>query len=378
MDIFWCVRAVVVGAVFLLLFRGAASARVCADLFSSGKFERALDVLPPELVRINFENPYERGILASPISSDPAENLEAVRQGVFFWRQREVNGQVVSHYRPTQRGILKVEVLEKRLRELGRPRSQVRKTLLWPAGQPFPGDEAWDLKSGALREKAVRIVEANPQVYLTLDEIKNSPHWQPAYRRKKMNEIVDGLKFVVTWNQDPFGVIERCARSRRAEGYQENWLTADVVRYYQHVHRLGLLQSFEIWDPSDLVDGRPRMVGGTFGLLVDNFFVGESVFRDHAEVNSASTGVGSKWRYPELGMVAIFYSTSFLKALGIRWMDVQTTSSNFSVNLGAEDISEVDFESLLRDARFHDDGTPREAIIPRREHWDLMGHPQFN
>jgi leucyl/phenylalanyl-tRNA--protein transferase len=86
---------------------------------------------------------------------------------------------------------------------------------------------------------------------------------------RRMRRALRRSDAVITFNRDFDAVIDACAGPRRSQ--QGTWITADMQRAYQHLHRLGWAHSIEIWD-----DG--RLTGGVYGLAIGKAFFGESMF----------------------------------------------------------------------------------------------------
>ena len=71
-------------------------------------------------------------------------------------------------------------------------------------------------------------------------------------------------------------VMVECA-SNRSDG---NWITDEFLGSYGRLHALGAAHSVEVWDGA-------RLVGGLYGVRINGFFAGESMFhraRDASKV----------------------------------------------------------------------------------------------
>src|SRR5438093_3530295 len=84
-------------------------------------------------------------------------------------------------------------------------------------------------------------------------------------------------RFEVTINQDFAGVIRGCA-DRPGEG---TWITADMIRAYETLHRLGYAHSLEVWQGTQLA-------GGIYGVAIGGFFAGESMFRRRPDASKVA------------------------------------------------------------------------------------------
>ncbi|MCB0014961.1 MAG: leucyl/phenylalanyl-tRNA--protein transferase, partial [Anaerolineales bacterium] len=73
-------------------------------------------------------------------------------------------------------------------------------------------------------------------------------------------------------------VMRACARS--APGREDTWISEEFVEVYSQLHEAGFAHSVESWQ-----DG--RLVGGLYGVAINSFFAGESMFsqaRDASKV----------------------------------------------------------------------------------------------
>jgi leucyl/phenylalanyl-tRNA---protein transferase len=93
---------------------------------------------------------------------------------------------------------------------------------------------------------------------------------------RRLRRTVRSGKFDVTVNRDFAGVIRGCA-DRPGEG---TWITPEMIRAYEELHRLGHAHSVEAWHGGVLA-------GGVYGVAVGGLFAGESMFtrvRDASKV----------------------------------------------------------------------------------------------
>ena len=93
------------------------------------------------------------------------------------------------------------------------------------------------------------------------DEIKVS---------KSMQKIIIKNKFVITENKAFKEVIYNCKSIDRKDGFG-TWITDDMEQAYINLHKKGSAKSIEIWLDNELV-------GGLYGLEINNIFCGESMF----------------------------------------------------------------------------------------------------
>ena len=94
---------------------------------------------------------------------------------------------------------------------------------------------------------------------------------------KSMQKIIDKKVFTITENTNFEAVIYNCKNIDRKDGFG-TWITNDMEQAYINLHRKGIAKSVEVWCKDELV-------GGLYGLEINNIFCGESMF---SKVSNAS------------------------------------------------------------------------------------------
>ncbi len=120
-------------------------------------------------------------------------------------------------------------------------------------------------------------------------------------------------------------VIRACARSKTRKGQRGTWITRDMISAYIEFHRCGYVHSFEAYN------GKEELVGGMYGVLIDKFFAGESMF----------------YSQPNASKFALIEATRYLSNLGLTWMDVQTLTPLLQ-RFGAKEIPRAEFMEKLK------------------------------
>ncbi|QNM84688.1 leucyl/phenylalanyl-tRNA--protein transferase [Polaribacter pectinis] len=87
---------------------------------------------------------------------------------------------------------------------------------------------------------------------------------------KSMRKIINKNEFTITENTAFKEVIYNCKNIERKDGF-ETWITDDMEQAYISLHKKGIAKSIEIWQNKELV-------GGLYGLEINNIFCGESMF----------------------------------------------------------------------------------------------------
>jgi leucyl/phenylalanyl-tRNA--protein transferase len=119
-------------------------------------------------------------------------------------------------------------------------------------------------------------------------------------------------------------VIDHCSEMTNRVDQFGTWITPGMKLAYSALHQAGFCPSFESWRADTLI-------GGMYGVLIDNFFAGESMF----------------YREPNISKIAIIRAIEYLSERGISWMDCQMTTPLVE-QLGAEEIPREEYLELLR------------------------------
>jgi leucyl/phenylalanyl-tRNA--protein transferase len=138
---------------------------------------------------------------------------------------------------------------------------------------------------------------------------------------RRLQRTLRSDRFQVTVNHDFKSVIRGCAR--REEG---TWITPDMMRAYETLHRLGHAHSVEVWHKGGLA-------GGLYGVAVGSLFAGESMFS----------------RQSDASKVALVAVVERLRQRGFQLFDIQMLTEH-TARLGAIEIPRRQYLSRLRQA----------------------------
>ena len=94
---------------------------------------------------------------------------------------------------------------------------------------------------------------------------------------KSMQQVINRNTFTITTNTAFEDVIQHCANTNRKD-QDGTWITNDMQKAYINLHKIGIAKSVEVWQIKELV-------GGLYGLEINNIFCGESMF---SKVSNAS------------------------------------------------------------------------------------------
>jgi len=140
---------------------------------------------------------------------------------------------------------------------------------------------------------------------------------------KSMRSIFNKNSWRFTINQAFVEVVESCAVVPRP-GQEGTWLSEKFMLNFIQMHRLGRAHSFEVWEGDQLI-------GGTFGVMTGNVFVGESMF--HKRPNA------SKYAYIRMCQA--------LNEKGVDVVDNQIPTDHLA-SLGAVEEDRSEFLAILK------------------------------
>lgn len=119
-------------------------------------------------------------------------------------------------------------------------------------------------------------------------------------------------------------VIRACAAP--AFGREETWIDETIVDAYTRLHELGFAHSVEAWQAG-------RLVGGLYGVAINSFFAGESMF---SRVSNASQS-------------ALVHLVARLRQRGFLLLDAQFMTDHLR-RFGAVEISRAAYRRRLAQA----------------------------
>jgi leucyl/phenylalanyl-tRNA--protein transferase len=138
---------------------------------------------------------------------------------------------------------------------------------------------------------------------------------------KSMAKVLKSGEFAITFNEAFREVIVNCAKVGRKD-QPGTWITKEMQDAYINLHEKGYAKSVEVWE-----DG--VLVGGLYGVEVDDVFCGESMF---SLVSNAS----------KTALIWLCQTNRF------KLIDCQLPNDHL-MSLGAEMISRQQYEEFLKD-----------------------------
>jgi len=153
----------------------------------------------------------------------------------------------------------------------------------------------------------------DPRMILYTDKFKVS---------KSFKSFLKKINYKVTFNKDFEFVINSCANIKRIN-QKGTWITEGLIKSFIDLHKMGKAISVEVWVDDDIV-------GGLYGLDLDDIFCGESMFSKSSNASK----------------IALYYLTNELRKNNYRFIDCQVPSEHLK-SLGGEVISRSKFLDLL-------------------------------
>jgi leucyl/phenylalanyl-tRNA--protein transferase len=160
---------------------------------------------------------------------------------------------------------------------------------------------------------------------------------------KSMAKTFGRGDFEIALDRNFEGVIRGCAEMDRP-GQGGPWRTADMVRAYPELHRLGWAHSAESYAGGELA-------GGCYGIRLGAAFFGESMFA----------------KKPNASKAAFLTLAQLLFADGVNFIDCQVPTDHLR-SLGGEELSRKAYISLLRET-METRSKEAEAAADRRGNW---------
>jgi leucyl/phenylalanyl-tRNA--protein transferase len=144
---------------------------------------------------------------------------------------------------------------------------------------------------------------------------------------KSLKKTLKKNAYKIKFNTNFEAVIMNCALISNRKGQTETWITQDIINAYIELFRQGYAYSVEVYTNDD----EEKIVGGVYGVCIDSYFSGESMF----------------YRESDASKIALVYLVEKLESIGVKWLDTQMVTSVVS-NLGGKEISREEFMAKLK------------------------------
>ena len=156
----------------------------------------------------------------------------------------------------------------------------------------------------------------NPRAIIKLDDLRINRTLRKALKKSP---------YKITLNTAFEEVIALCADAPfRDDG---TWILPEMQNAYVNLHQLGFAHSIEVWQTNTFDE--PELVGGLYGVAINGFFSGESMFYTSSNA--------SKFALVALG--------ELLRSINVDFIDCQLLNG-FLEAMGAIEISRENFVAL--------------------------------
>jgi leucyl/phenylalanyl-tRNA--protein transferase len=144
---------------------------------------------------------------------------------------------------------------------------------------------------------------------------------------KRLESKLRHHPFQLTVDRDFSGVIHACAEP--APGRESTWISPRFIQAYLELHRQGHAHSVEVWQDE-------KLVGGIYGVSIQGFFAGESMFH----------------RVTDASKIALCHLMDHLRTRQFALFDTQVLSP-LTARLGAIEIRRKEYLERLGAALRH-------------------------
>jgi len=141
---------------------------------------------------------------------------------------------------------------------------------------------------------------------------------------KSLKRVIKNKKFTIKSNTAFEDVIKNCANIKRKDE-DDTWISKEFITAYTNLFNLKYAFSIECYEDE-------KLVGGLYGVLIDDIFCGESMF---SKVSNSSK-------------VAFYYLCEWAKENKIKLIDCQVYNDHLA-SLGAIEIPREKYFEILSD-----------------------------
>lgn len=127
-----------------------------------------------------------------------------------------------------------------------------------------------------------------------------------------MRQLIKKGTYETTINQAFDKVIENCSKTDKRNEQVGAWLGNDMINAYKKMYELGLAASIEVWDKEG------NLVGGLYGININNNFFGESMFSLVPNASKLALIYLAEQLKPFGGIIDCQFETAHLLSMGGR------------------------------------------------------------
>ena len=153
----------------------------------------------------------------------------------------------------------------------------------------------------------------DPRLVLFPDDLKISSSLSKKIKKNNYQFEVD---------KNFLSVIKSCSEVKRKD-QDGTWIDERIINAYTELHQMKIAHSFEIYFNGNLV-------GGLYGIILDDVFFGESMF--HYKTDASK--------------IAFVLAIQYLENMGVKMIDCQMKTKHL-LSFGAKEITRNHFIQLL-------------------------------
>jgi len=162
----------------------------------------------------------------------------------------------------------------------------------------------------------------NPRAIIKTDDL---------YVNRTLRKAIKRTPYRITVNSDFNQVIKQCANAPFR--HDDTWIVSDMLVAYQQLHQLGYAHSIEVWQDHEASNNTSTLVGGLYGVAINGYFSGESMF----------------YRQANASKFALLALSQLLQTINVTFIDCQLLNP-FLADMGATEISRANFVQLKETA----------------------------
>jgi len=150
---------------------------------------------------------------------------------------------------------------------------------------------------------------------------------------RTLRKAIKKSPYKITVNTAFEHVIKCCANAPFRD--DDTWIVPKMQAAYVNLHQLGYAHSIEVWQINhhDATEPKQTLVGGLYGVAINGFFSGESMFYTQANAS-------------KFALVAL---AQLLASIDVDFIDCQLLNP-FLDDMGAKEISRNNFVALKETA----------------------------
>ena len=158
--------------------------------------------------------------------------------------------------------------------------------------------------------------EIGPKWYCPLERFVIFP--SEIHISHSMRTMMNKGCYRMSIGEDFESVIRWCGKVNNRNKENGAWLGDDIIKSYSKLHELGFATSVEVWEGGNLV-------GGLYGVKINNCFIGESMFSLIPSGSKlALIHLAKQYQNIPNSLIDCQFETAHLKSMGGRYISYKT------------------------------------------------------